>query len=107
MPQQAAPIIDFVAEARQALDEAGIEGEVLVVDNGSFDRSPDLARSAGARVVHEPAKAYGYTYLRGFKEARGRYVVIGDSDGTYDFTLAPDFLERLRQGSDFVNGSGL
>ena len=96
-----------MAEARQALDEAGIEGEVLVVDNGSFDRSPDLARSAGARVVHEPAKAYGYTYLRGFKEARGRYVVIGDSDGTYDFTLAPDFLERLRQGSDFVNGSGL
>ena len=96
-----------VAEARQTLDEAGIAGEVLVVDNCSTDGSPDLAREAGARVVHEPLQGYGHAYLRGFREARGKYIVIGDSDGTYDFTVVPEFLERLRQGYDFVNGSRL
>jgi glycosyltransferase involved in cell wall biosynthesis len=94
-----------VREARQALDGADIVGEVLVVDNGSVDRSAELAREAGARVVYEPQKGYGNAYLRGFKEARGRYVVIGDSDGTYDFSLVPQFLEPLRNGFDFVNGS--
>ncbi len=96
-----------VAEARETLDRAGIAGEVLVVDNGSTDGSPELARGAGARVVHEPLRGYGYAYLRGFREAKGRYIVIGDSDGTYDFTLVPEFLERLRKGYDFVNGSRL
>jgi glycosyltransferase involved in cell wall biosynthesis len=94
-----------VREAMQALDAAEIVGEVLVVDNGSIDRSAELAREAGARVVYEPQKGYGNAYLRGFKEARGRYVVIEDSDGTYDFSLVPQFLEHLRNGCEFVNGS--
>jgi glycosyltransferase involved in cell wall biosynthesis len=94
-----------IREARRALDAAEIEGEVLVVDNGSVDGSAELAREAGARVVREPQKGYGNAYLRGFKEARGRYIVIGDSDGTYDFSLVPQFLGLLRNGCDFVNGS--
>jgi glycosyltransferase involved in cell wall biosynthesis len=94
-----------VREARQALDAAQIAGEVLVVDNGSVDHSAELAREAGAQVVYEPQKGYGNAYLRGFKEARGRYVVIGDSDGTYDFSLVTQFLVPLRNGCDFVNGS--
>jgi hypothetical protein len=94
-----------VREARQALDAAQIAGEVLVVDNGSVDRSAELAREAGARVVYEPQKGYGNAYLRGFKEAKGKYIVIGDSDGTYDFSLVPQFLAPLRNGCDFVNGS--
>lgn len=94
-----------IREAKQALDAAQIVGEVLIVDNGSVDRSVELAREAGARVVYEPQKGYGNAYLRGFKEARGRYVVIGDSDGTYDFSLVPQFLVPLRSGCDFVNGS--
>jgi glycosyltransferase involved in cell wall biosynthesis len=94
-----------VREARQALDAAEIVGEVLVVDNGSVDRSVELAREAGARVVYEPQKGYGNAYLRGFKEVRGKYIVIGDSDGTYDFSLVPQFLELMRNGCDFVNGS--
>ena len=94
-----------VREARQALDAAQITGEVLVVDNGSVDRSAELAREAGARVVYEAQKGYGNAYLRGFKEARSRYVIIGDSDGTYDFSLVPQFLAPLQNGCEFVNGS--
>ena len=98
-------IVDCVEEARRALDSANVKGEVLVVDNGSSDGSAELARKAGARVVHEPEKGYGNAYLRGFKEARGNYIIIGDADGTYDFSLVPEFLARLREGYDFVNGS--
>jgi glycosyltransferase involved in cell wall biosynthesis len=94
-----------IREARQALDAAQIKGEILVVDNGSVDRSAELACEAGARVVYEPQKGYGNAYLRGFKEAGGRYIVIGDSDGTYDFSQVPQFLAPLRNGCDFVNGS--
>ena len=98
-------IVECIREAQRAMDTAKVNGEVLVVDNGSTDGSADLAGEAGARVVHEPQKGYGYAYLRGFEEARGKYIIIGDSDGTYDFSLTPQFLERLRNGHDFVNGS--
>lgn len=98
-------IAGCVQEALRGIALAGVTGEVLVVDNGSTDGSPELARKAGARVVFETAKGYGNAYLRGFEEASGKYIIIGDSDGTYDFTLVPKFLELLRAGYDFVNGS--
>lgn len=82
-----------------------IRGEVVVADNGSTDRSVDIARGAGARVVFEPQKGYGAAYLCGIRHAAGRYIVIGDSDNTYDFNDIPRFLEPLRQGYDFVMGS--
>src|SRR5437667_1562976 len=75
-----------VERARRALAAMGVRGEVVVVDNGSTDRSPEIAARAGGRVVHERRRGYGAAYLRGFNEARGRYIVMGDSDDTYDFS---------------------
>lgn len=100
-------IAECVREARKSIERAGVRGEVLVVDNGSVDGSPDLARAAGARVVQESRRGYGNAYLRGFREALGKYIIMADSDGTYDFSLVPEFLQRLREGHEFVNGSRL
>ena len=96
-----------VDEASRALAELGLSGEVVVVDNGSTDGSVAVARAAGARVVHEPLRGYGNTCRRGLVEARGRYLVMGDSDGTYDFTALPAFIEPLQNGADMVVGNRL
>ncbi len=93
-----------VRAAREALDAAGIPGEVLVADNASEDRSAELARAAGARVVHEPRRGYGSAYLAGFAAARGRYIVMGDADLTYDFNEIPRFVAELDDGADLVMG---
>ena len=75
-------------------------------DNGSTDRSVAIAEAMGARVVHQPERGYGNAYLKGFDSARGRYLVMGDADDTYDFTLIPEFLKALREGGNaFVTGS--
>jgi len=102
---EAEGIASVVAEARAGLDAAGLDGEVLVVDNGSEDGSADLARDAGATVVEEPRRGYGSAYLAGFAAARGRYVVMADADGTYPLDRLGDFVERLRAGADMVIGS--
>src|SRR5262245_302251 len=73
------------AKARRAIDALGTSGEVVVVDNGSTDGSAAVAQAAGARVVPEPRRGYGQAYLSGFAAARGRYLVMGDADDTYDF----------------------
>ena len=96
-----------VREARAALDRSGYGGEVVVVDNGSTDGSGQAARAAGARVVEEGRPGYGSAYLAGFAAARGRYIVMGDADRTYDFGDIPRFVEQLEEGADFVVGSRL
>jgi glycosyltransferase involved in cell wall biosynthesis len=96
-----------VREAQHALDRSGYEGEVVVVDNGSTDGSGEAASEAGARVVDEGRPGYGSAYQAGFAAARGRYVVMGDADGTYDFGDIPRFVEQLEEGADFVVGSRL
>jgi glycosyltransferase involved in cell wall biosynthesis len=96
-----------VEEAHRALIELGMSGEVVVVDNGSTDGSVAVARAAGARVIHEPARGYGNACRRGLVEARGRYMVMGDSDGTYDFSALPAFIEPLQNGADMVVGNRL
>jgi glycosyltransferase involved in cell wall biosynthesis len=101
---EAETIRECVARARAALDAAGVDGEVLVSDNGSADGSPELADAAGALVVKEPRRGYGSAYLAGFSAARGRYVVMADADLTYDFGDIPRFLEELEDGADFVIG---
>lgn len=94
-----------VRKAWEGLARLGLRGEVIVVDNGSTDRSAELAAAAGARVVREPDRGYGRAHLRGFAEARGRYIVMGDCDNTYDFTDLAPLLEPLGQGYDMVVGN--
>ncbi len=101
---EAANIQECVHRARQAMDAAGIPGEVVVADNASEDDSAALAREAGARVVHEPRRGYGSAYLAGFAAARGPYIVMGDADLTYDFNEIPRFYEELTAGADLVMG---
>lgn len=96
-----------VEKALRAIASMGVVGEVVVVDNGSTDGSPEIAARAGARVVHERRRGYGSAYLRGFAEARGRYLVMGDADDTYDFLAIPQFIAPLREGFDMVMGSRL
>jgi glycosyltransferase involved in cell wall biosynthesis len=93
-----------VTSALEALKEAGIRGEVVVADNASEDLSAELATAAGARVVHEPRRGYGSAYLAGFAAARGRYIVMGDADLTYDFHEIPRFVEKLDDGAELVMG---
>ena len=93
-----------VRAALEAMEEGGITGEVVVADNASEDNSAELARAAGARVVHEPRRGYGSAYLAGFAAARGRYIVMGDADLTYDFREIPRFVEKLDDGAELVMG---
>ena len=91
--------------AREGIERSGLRGEVVVSDNGSTDGSIELARAAGARVVHQPAKGYGNAYRKGFAEAKGDVIVMGDSDATYDFRQLPELIEPLNRGYDYVLGS--
>jgi glycosyltransferase involved in cell wall biosynthesis len=102
---EAGNIRQCVASALRVLRERGIDGEVVVADNGSDDGSAALARSAGAVVVHEPRRGYGRAYLAGFAAARGKYIVMVDADLTYDFEEIPRFVAELDGGADLVMGN--
>ena len=94
-----------VVSAWEGIRKANLRGEVIVADNGSTDRSVAVAAAAGARVVHEPRRGYGNAYLKGFAAARGRVIVMGDSDDSYDFTALPELLRPLTGGFEYVLGS--
>lgn len=93
-----------VREVRDTLARGAIDGEIVVVDNGSTDGSDRAAADAGARVVRESRRGYGNAYLAGFEAATGDVVVMADADGTYDFSALPRFLERIDDGDDLVVG---
>ena len=94
-----------VRRAVEAIAAAGIAGEVIVADNGSTDGSQEIARRAGARVVDVPERGYGAALLGGIATARGRHVVMGDADDSYDFGEVPAFVAKLEEGYDLVMGS--
>ena len=102
---EAETIVACVERAIDTLSRAGITGEVVVADNGSSDDSVALARRAGARVVEVAERGYGNALRGGIESAGGRFVIMGDGDGSYDFAAIPAFVERLRQGFDLVMGN--
>jgi hypothetical protein len=104
---EATTIAPCVREALDAMQVHGINGEVVVSDNGSTDGSIEIATAAGARVVSCPTRGYGAALEWGFRHARGRFVLMGDGDQSYDFSLLPRFLAEARNGHPFVIGSRL
>lgn len=96
-----------VRKAISTINKLGIAGEVLVVDNGSTDRSIEVAEKAGARVIRHHLKGYGNALRRGFDEARGQFIIMGDADDSYDFTDLGRFVEKLRGGADICLGNRL
>ena len=102
---EAASVGGCIEKAWEGIRRTGLTGEVVISDNGSTDGSIEVATAAGARVVRQPARGYGNAYLKGFAEARGRYIIMGDSDGSYDFTQIDRLISPLRDGYDYVLGS--
>ena len=94
-----------VRKAMAFLQSSGIDGEVLIADNGSTDGSQSLATAAGARVVAVAEKGYGAALIGGIADARGRYVIMGDADDSYDFSDLMPFVKRVRDGTDLVMGN--
>jgi len=102
---EAETIGECVVRVRDVLDGNDLDGEVIVVDNGSDDRSGAIASAAGASVVHEPRRGYGSAYLAGLRAASGDYVVMVDADLTYDVGEIPAFVRELDAGAQLVVGN--
>ncbi|HKZ72883.1 MAG TPA: glycosyltransferase family 2 protein [Steroidobacteraceae bacterium] len=94
-----------VGQAQRAFAALGVRGQVVVADNGSTDRSAEIARRLGAKVVREPVRGYGAALMAGFEAADAEFIVMGDADGSYDFGSIGPFLDKLRSGYDLVLGN--
>ena len=95
-----------IEQIRKVFKDNGIDGEIVICDNGSTDNSVKIANKYGARVVHEHIRGYGRAYLKGFANANGEYLFMVDADGTYDLNELPRFLTKLiDEKYDFVTGS--
>jgi glycosyltransferase involved in cell wall biosynthesis len=102
---EAETLATCIKKAQKALEDLNVNGEVVIADNGSTDGSPEIAASLGARVIHVAEKGYGSALLGGIKAARGKYIIMGDADDSYDFTNLGPFLEKLRAGYELVMGN--
>jgi glycosyltransferase involved in cell wall biosynthesis len=96
-----------IEKAQRALRGASVDGEIVVADNGSTDASIEIAQSLGARVVHVRSRGYGSALMGGIEASRGRFVIMGDADDSYDFGEAPRFIDQLRKGYALVQGCRL
>ena len=96
-----------INKAMQAMEQAGIDGEVIVADNGSKDQTPQIANALGARVIEVADRGYGSALMGGIQEARGKFLIMGDCDDSYDFLELPKFVTELRKGFDLVQGCRL
>ncbi len=96
-----------IEKIKEAFRKHNINGEIIVSDNGSVDKSVNIAIHSGAKVVHQPLRGYGNAYIKGISSAKGKYVIIGDADNTYDFLEINRFIEPLKKGADMVMGSRL
>jgi glycosyltransferase involved in cell wall biosynthesis len=94
-----------IEKAFRSFAELGVAGEVVVADNGSSDRSVEIAQKLGARVVHERRKGYGSALLRGICESKGEIIVMADADDSYDWSAIAPFVRKLREGYDLVMGN--
>jgi glycosyltransferase involved in cell wall biosynthesis len=102
---EARTVAACIKEALAALAQAGITGEVVIADNGSTDGSREIAAAAGARVIPVTQKGYGSALRGGIAAAQGRFIIMGDADGSYDYSHLPRFVARLRAGDDLVMGN--
>ena len=96
-----------IQKAHTFLHQFQIQGEIVVADNGSTDGSQEIATLMGARVVHVSAKGYGNALMGGVTAARGRFIIMGDADDSYDFLDLSCFVDKLREGHDLVMGCRL
>jgi glycosyltransferase involved in cell wall biosynthesis len=106
------PCLNEAETLRLCIDKAliylknnGIRGEIVIGDNNSHDGSQQIATAAGARVIHVEQKGYGNALMGAFKAAQGKYVIMGDSDNSYDFSQLNPFMEKLREGYDLIIGN--
>ena len=100
-------LLGCIEAAKRGIEAAGIEGEIVISDNGSTDRSVEIAEANGARVVHCEARGYGNALRAGFAAAEGDWIIMGDADQSYDFGELPRFWDKIKEGNDLVMGSRL
>ncbi len=104
---EAETLATCIAMAKRGIEDAGVAGEIIIADNGSTDGSQKIAEDLGARVVPVADKGYGCALRGGIQAARGRYLLMGDSDASYDFGEAKRFVQKLEEGHDLVMGCRL
>jgi len=102
---EAETLATCIQKAQQAIESGGLVAEIIVADNGSTDGSQVIAKELGARVVPVAKKGYGSALIGGIDAARGRFVIMGDADDSYDFTAIAPLIEKLRDGCDLVVGN--